>query len=304
MELGEGVRNAGPVRLAPRISARYQATNSVSLSAGLGRSYQYEQSLGGRTAWFDSGFELPTWNLWLLAGDSIPAIRSDIATFGAESWISNTWIAAVNTYARWQSGLAVPDPTPGIIVGRPLFITGDGHARGIELSARRLAGRWTASVGYSYGISELEAAGLRYSAPTERRHVLDATTMLRLGRSVRLGAAYTAASGSPYTRVFERGFPESNEPARAEDPSSRRGKGYRSLDVLAEWNHAFRSWELGAYLQVRNALNHPNQGLYTGFNPCPESCGIVNGQPFGAPGRDEFLPGMPLLPLFGFRIAF
>ncbi len=304
MELGEGVRNAGPIRLAPRISARYQTSTAVSLSAGLGRGYQYEQSLSGRTAWFDSGFELPTWNLWLLAGDSIPAIRSDIATFGAETWIGSSWIAAVNAYSRWQSGLAVPDPTPGIVLNRPLFVMAEGEARGIEFSARRLTGRWTASLAYSYGISELEAAGLRYPAPTERRHVLDATSMLRLGSSVRLGAAYTAASGAPYTRVHLGGFFEPDQPPRAEAPSSRRGPAYGSLDVLAEWNHSFRRWELGAYLQVRNALNRSNGGMYMRFDDCPESCGIINGERFGGPGRDEFLPGMPILPLFGFRIAF
>jgi hypothetical protein len=326
LEVSEALRTAGPLRLAPRISARYQPAPSLLLSAGLGRSFQYTHSLAGRDgARFGFGLLLPGSDLWILAGNEVPAIRSDAATAGVESWIGNAWLASVNSYVRWQNGLAVPDPTPGSLPDRPLFVPGTGRARGLEVSARKLAGRWTASVGYSYAVSEIEAAGLRYHAPTERRHTLDATSMLRLGQSFRVGAAYAAASGAPYARMLsgsviceDRYDPEARRtvdgPCRWVDlprigaPGAHRTPAYQSLDLLVDWQRAFRRWEFGAYLQLRNAFNRSNPGAYLGFNEeyCPPgvSCWSGSGVSHGYRQQDEFLPGAPILPLFGFRIAF
>ena len=41
MEVGEKLENAGPLRLSPRLSARFAPTPELSFSAGLGRSFQY-----------------------------------------------------------------------------------------------------------------------------------------------------------------------------------------------------------------------------------------------------------------------
>ena len=327
VEASPALDNTGRVRLTPRVSARFQPNPALSLSAGVGRTYQYTHSLASReAARFGPGLPLPGADLWLISGSDVPAIRSDIATAGAEAWIGNSWLAAVNTYVRWQSGIAVPDPTPGSLLNRPLFADATGQARGIELSARRLAGRWTASAAYSYGVSELEAAGLRFSAPTEQRHTVDVTSMLRVGRSVRLGAAFVAASGAPYARTrpgtircddtvepttgrIIEGECEWAEPPRLDAPGNLRGPAYQSLDLLVDWQHAFRGWELGAYLQVRNALNHKNFGPYLGFSEqyCPPSqvsCSTQGGSGESFYETDVFADALPILPVFGFRVSF
>jgi hypothetical protein len=319
LEASEDLRTTGPLRLAPRISARYQPASALTLSAALGRSFQYTHSLGAREGAESAfGLALPGSDIWILAGDNVPAIRSDVATVGVESWIGNSWLASVNTYGRWQNGLAVQDPTPGSLLDRPLFVPATGHACGLEVSARKLTGRWTASASYSYGVSEIEAVRLRYPAPAERRHTLDATSMVRLGRSFRVGAAFTAASGAPYARMLsgsaicdDRYDPETGRTVegpcrwadlpRVEAPGAHRAPAYQSLDLLLDWNHAFRSWEFGAYLQVRNALNHWNAGPYTGF--AGTDC-LRCDRKFLYVGGDKFLSGPPILPLFGFRIAF
>jgi hypothetical protein len=311
LEAGEAVRNGGALRWAPRVAARYELTPGTSISAAAGRIYQYTQALAPAGIDAVEGFN-PEY-LWVLASDSTPAIRSDIVTLGAERWIGNRWLGAVTAYARRSTGVAVPDPAPGPALDRPLSTSGDNRAHGVELSARRLTGRWTASLAYSYGMSEMTAAGLRFPAPGDRRHALDATILVRLGWGWQLGAAYTAASGIPYTRTFRGSiycYPDppctwAEEPWQGE-PGEHRTAPYRSLDLLLDWTHAFRTWTLGAYLQVRNALNHENTGRYTGYNAryCPAACGSRNGVEFGWEDRDEFLPGLPTLPVFGFRVAF
>lgn len=311
LEAGPAVRNGGMLRWAPRTSARYQLIPALSISAAYGRTYQYTQSVAAIGPDAIEGFR--TGHLWVLAGDSTPVIHTDIATLGAESWIGSRWLGSVTAYLRRSTGLAIPDPTPGSARGRPLFVTGENRARGIELSARRLTGRWTASIAYSYGVSEMLAAGLRFPAPADQRHVLDATALARLGWGWRLGAAYTAATGTPYTRqslgradcVSQPECVWTEEPWIGE-PGAYRAPAYRSLDLLVDWTHGFGTWSLGAYLQLRNALDRENMGRYLRFNPryCPSACGTENGVEFGWQEGDQFLPGLPRLPLIGLRVTF
>lgn len=319
---GEGdtsVQGGGPLRLAPRVTARYQATPELSLSAGVGRNWQYVQDplAAGRVvaAGFLNG------QVWVVAGDSFPAIRADIVTLGAERWIGTNWLASANAYLRTSNGVLMLNPAPGelnadaLIADREnggLFAVGENHARGLELSARKLAGRWTASFGYALSSSEVEANGFRFAAPTDRRHTLDATAALRLGRAWRLGGAFTAASGEPYTRSFEpRSCDGSADPecveqpnGRIEEPSAQRNLGYQSLDLLGEWTHRFRRWNLATFLQLRNVLGHINRGAYlTSYDRvCVSRIGDECGDYLQQP--DEFIPGLPTVPLFGIRISF
>ena len=70
------------------------------------------------------------------------------------------------------------------------------RAVGVEVSLRRLAGRVTGSASYSYGDSRMDAAGMEFAASADRRHVIDATVMVRARDNLLLGAAFTGASDS------------------------------------------------------------------------------------------------------------
>jgi hypothetical protein len=294
---------------APRLTARYQLAPGTSVSAAAGRTYQYIQAVAPAGPSAEEGFR--TDHLWVLAGRRAPAIRADLVTLGTETWVGD-WLGSVTAYLRRSNGIAMPDPTPGSVLDRPLFVTGENHARGVDVSLRRLAGPYTASAAYSYAVSEMKAMGLRFPAPEEQRHVLDATAMVRLDPRWQLGAAYTAASGAPYTRVFrgtttcteERSCTWEQEPWLG-NPGALRSRSYQSLDLLLDWNRSYRKWNLGAYLQIRNALNHSNSGRYLGYRGqyLVGSCDYRQAPCVWEP-RDEFLPGMPILPLIGFRASF
>lgn len=307
LEGGPSVANGGPLRLAPRLSARYQLLPELSLSAGAGRSYQYAQAVAPAGPSFHRNFSAS--QFWVLADGETPALRSDIATLGVEGWLGGGWLAAASAYLRRSSGLALPDPTPGPVDGRPLWVEGDNDARGVELSARRLAGRWTASLGYSYALSELQAGGLRFAAPADRRHALDATAMARVTRSLRLGAAYTAASGAPYTRLHS---PDWSCPdgagcdprPRLGEPGAHRTPAYASLDLLADWTGSLRGWEVGAYLQLRNALGRDNASTYDYTSEVCPGRGFVAPCPTGYQLVDHFQYGVPMLPVLGLRLRF
>ena len=304
LEAGPAVENGGRFRLAPRATARYQLSPALAVSAGAGRTYQYMQVVGPSGAPADQGFQSDY--LWVMAGESVPAARADVATLGAEHWLGAGWLGAATAYARRTTGVAIPDPAPGLLRSAPLFASGENTARGVELSARRLAGRWTASAAYTLGASWMEADGRRFRAPSDQRHALDLTSMVRLGPAWQLGGAYTLASGAPYTRTF-RGTMLCDldgkscrwlEEPRREDPSAGRSGAYQSLDLLAEWTRVYRHWNLGAFLQLHNVLNHANPGRYVGSGGeyCVRSCAGYR--------TAEFVPGLPLLPVVGFRATF
>lgn len=317
VEVGTPVRNAGGARLAPRVMARYRPSDGrLTVTAGWGRSFQYTQTLaptGPRI-----GPDLHVTDVWLLAGDSVPALRSDVVTAGAEYWLADGWIGGLNLYERRATGATEPDPTPGyLFTPRPPFVVATNGARGIEVSLRRLVGRVTVSLAYSRVRSRSATGAFTYAAPSERQHVFDGTAMVRVAPRLALGGAVTAASGAPFTRFYSRLYERvpcdtlgpgclvpGTVPEIVEEPNAGRAPPYATVDLLAEWTWVHRGWELGASLQLRNAFNWRNASTYAGsVRGCtlPAGPGIVIPRPGVC---DRFDHGIPLLPLLGVRVAF
>lgn len=309
VELGPALANAPRARLAPRLESRYAVGGGLTVSAGYGRTYQYAQAVGPTGP--GVGPELHLSEVWLVAGDTVPAIRSDVATAGAEYSVGGDWVAGLDLYQRQSTGVAVPDPTPGpFLPTRPLFVPASNDARGVEASVRKLAGRWTASLSLAVSRSQLTARGYRYPAPSDRRRVLHATALVRARPALRLGGALTAASGVAFTRFV--GSIEAWQPGLvpyatlpyAELPGGAQAPGYTTFDVLVDWDHVARGWTLDAYLQLRNALGATHAVTYAGS---VEGC--AGGQPPTkvqvATGLcDYYVRSVPRLPLAGVRVSF
>jgi hypothetical protein len=266
------------------------------------------------------GPDLYLTDVWLLAGDTIPALRADIATAGVEVQLGDLWVATANAYLRHTTGMGVPEPGPGALkASRPILVSAVNDARGVELSVRRLAGRWTFSGSYSYGISMLTARSAmfpvwyHYPSPADRRHVVDLTGMVRVGPTVRVGAAATWASGAPFSRFYlgpqpcapGAVCPDTDSVAlEIESPNAVRGPSYAALDLLVDWSRSVGRVQIGAFAQLRNVLNRANAVTYTGsVDRCshPKPPTLV---PVGGAVCDQFDRGVPLLPLAGIRVAF
>jgi hypothetical protein len=301
--------------LAPRIAALWHATPELRVSAGIGRHYQYEQGLAA--AGFDMGPALVPTHLWVTAGDDVPAIRSDIATLGAELWLPGGFLASANTYLRRSTGHLTPPIDSGYVRARPPvddgrvgggWVTGRARAVGIELGVRKLAGPWTGSLSYSLSDARTSVNGRTFVSPGERPHVLDAGLLLRLGSRVRLGAAYTASSGATITRFYSfrcqaDPYPEYCPPPEDapevigfnEAAGRERGPSYASLDLHFETEGTVFALPFGFFLQLRNVLNRDNRAAYDGS---VLTCGPVWG--VDCTLEDNFEDGMPLFPLLGF----
>ncbi|HVM43201.1 MAG TPA: carboxypeptidase regulatory-like domain-containing protein [Gemmatimonadales bacterium] len=307
------VLNAGPVSVAPRIALRVEpARLPLTFTAAAQRSWQYTQALA--PAGPSVGPDLYLTDVWLLAADTVPALRADVATAGVEARVGGAWVAALNGYVRHTTGMAVPEPGPGpLTASRPILVSAVNDASGLELSVRRLAGRWTVSGSYSLGRSDLAARSAmfpvwyRYPSPADRRHVVNLTAMLRISPALRLGAAATWASGAPFSRFLLGQCPtcatSDSAAVYIESPNAVRGPAYASLDLLVDWSRTVGKVTVGAFAQVRNVLGRANAVTYTGsVAPCaPRPPTLVDA---GGGVCDRFDRGVPLLPLAGLSVAF
>lgn len=310
VEFPSGVQNAPGVAASPRLTLRFTTPGGrATVSTGVARSWQYTQALA--PAGPSVGPDLYLTDVWLLAGDTIPAIRSDIATLGGELSLGNAWVAGATGYYRRATGVAAPDPEPGVLSNqRPIFVPAVNDATGVELGLRRIVGWITASLSYTLARSMLRARGLRYPSSADRRHTVDATAMIRLTPGSRVGAALTAGSGSPYSRVILGARLDSLGQETTDTlamsigaPNGQRTPAYAAVDLLWDWEGTLGRARVGAFVQIRNVLNRSNAVTYTGsIQPCVQAPPTLVSVPSGA--CDRFDRGIPLLPLAGVRIAF
>jgi hypothetical protein len=296
----------------PRLALAWTPTPELRISAAAGRHHQYEQALAA--AGFTIGSALVPGHLWVSAGGSIPALRADVLTAGAELWLRGGWLASANGWLRATTGRLTASPDTGEVRARaPLvdteldegWVAGTARSMGLELGVRKLAGRWTGSVSWSMSRGRTSAEGRRYPTPGSRTHVLDAAVMFGVTPRTRVGAVLTAASGAAYTRFYAFRCTEvswycpevdaGSEPVIGwvEAAGAERTPAYASLDLHVEHTGRLFGLPVGVWGQLRNALSRDNRAAYVGsVLSCAEDgtdCSLT----------DRFADGFPFLPLVG-----
>jgi hypothetical protein len=300
-ETGASVRDAPDFRLAPRLTIRYTPIPELAVSAGVARVWQYAQTVAPGGVHLAS---LVSTDAWVLAGPSVPALRSDLVTAGLEARPAPGRVITLNTFVRRSGGVVLPNPQPGAVLDRtPTLVEGRNHALGVEVSLRLLTGPVTGSIAYTGTRSLMKAGGLEFPSSADRTHVLNATGMVRPLRSLRLGAAFTAATGVPFTRSISDPSECNIEPACdpadvpwAGPPNANRGPNYASLDLLVDWATEVNGVSVGVYGQLRNVLGWENATVYAGGSGC-----LVVGCSVDAL-RNAYEEGVPRLPVIGIRV--
>jgi hypothetical protein len=250
----------------------------------------------------------------------VPPLESDIVNVGGEIWLGQGFLASGTAYLRSSRGHVVYDPAGGEVRAVPVlecdvFSDGwqvaSGTATGLDLSLRRIFGRVTGSLAYSLAKADLTAGSITFPSPGDRRHAFDATVMTRPLGWLKLGAAFTAVSGLPYTRfvpvagIEPEVFPtEGDIVGVAQRANAERTPALASLDLLFQWEVDAFGGKLGGYVQVKNVRNRTNAASYLGSE---WSC-VHGGDPGGCPGHevlvDRFEDGIMTLPFIGFWIRF
>jgi hypothetical protein len=297
-----GAHGLDALRLAGSAQALFAVSPNTRLSVGAGRTHQYVQ--GVELPFVGQGETVPT--SWLTSGDDVPVMNVDNAMVGVEQWAGAGVLVSANAYLRHTTGAIADDPTPGSLIHRALFVDASESAHGLELSARKLAGRATGFLDYSYSRATMTARGRSFPAPADRTHALNAATFVHVG-GFNVGAAYMRTSGAPYTRVVV--VPLTNQlpttgysSAVREAPNDHRLPTYASVDLSIDYRRAIRdNMVLIGFAGVQNVFDRRNSTWYELSGFC-ESGGTLVTTP-QCRDHDVFEAPVGRAPTIGLRLV-
>lgn len=235
--------------LDPRFSTRWEASDSTTLKAGVGR---FSQAPLDYTA---------------LEGLGNPRLRQTRAVHvsaGVEQALFDGVSASAEGFVKWLDGVVTTTQD-----GRaPGFVnTQDGRIFGAELMLRvKPRGRFFGFASYTLMRSERKDQGVSWRVfDRDQPHIVSAAGAVRLGRGWEVGASFRLTSGTPYTPVTSSSYDADQDvyrPRRGATMSARNPAFWRA-DVRIEKKWTFKLWSLAMYLDVQNVLNAPNREGFT-----------------------------------------
>src|SRR5688572_5971643 len=137
----------------PRISARFNVTPSQSIKASYNRMRQYIHLISNTTS--------PTpIDLWQVSNEYLPPQIADNYSLGYFVNIKdNRWETSAEIFYKKMQNLIEYKDFPSLFLNNHLeteLLSGMGRAYGAELYIRRLKGRWTGWISYTYSQTELK----------------------------------------------------------------------------------------------------------------------------------------------------
>lgn len=193
--------------LEPRISAVVPLSGAASLKASYARTRQYLLLVSNTNA--------PTpVDIWEPVGPYVgPQVADQYAVGYASTLANERYEVSVEAYYKRLTD--VPDFIDGADIAlndrlETEIVQTSGRAMGLELFARKRAGRLSGWVSYTLSQSEQRFGGIApadpginggryYPAPYDRRHDLSVVALYRLSRGWSLGSTFVLASGLPTT---------------------------------------------------------------------------------------------------------
>src|SRR5688572_24040808 len=138
--------------LEPRISARISLTSNQSIKISYNRMRQYIHLISNTTA--------PTpIDLWQVSNEYLPPQIAD--NYSAGYFLNlkdNRWETSAEVFYKSMDNLVEYKDFPSLFLNRHLeteLLTGEGRAYGGELYIRKLKGRWTGWISYTYSQSQV-----------------------------------------------------------------------------------------------------------------------------------------------------
>jgi TonB family protein len=182
-----------------------------------------------------------------------------------------------------------------LLVANGFMNEGRGHAYGFETLIRyKPDARFFGWLAYTLSRSTREDPPqfIERLSAFDQTHILTLLGSYRLGRGWEFGARFRLVSGSLYTPATY-GFYDENASAYLAVPAfpqyGARLPIFHQLDLRVDKTWKFKSWQLGAYLDVQNVYNRANvEGISYNYNSTAST----------------FAQGLPFLPSLGLRAEF
>ena len=137
----------------PRISARFNVTRNQSVKVSYNRMRQYIHLISNTTS--------PTpIDLWQVSNEYLPPQIADNYSLGYFINIKdNRWETSAEVFYKKMENLIEYKDFPSLFLSNHLeteLLSGSGRAYGAELYIRRLKGKWTGWISYTYSQTELK----------------------------------------------------------------------------------------------------------------------------------------------------
>ena len=250
------------VRLDPRLSLLWRATDRLSLKAGYGRSTQNIHALRGQTT--STPFDRYTLSSNLVKPQQADQLSAGLYAMTARQdydFSLETYYRHIRHILDYRDGKSFGS---AIEIER-LVLSGEGRCYGAELMARKNTGRLTGWVAYTLSWARNKIDGINggrwYTANVDRRHDVDIVTIYRLSPTWKLSALWVYNSGQAFTAPSGKYEVIDNYIYYYAERNGYRAPAYHRLDVSATWTKPLRGgrlsreWQFGIY------------NLYNRYNP-------------------------------------
>jgi hypothetical protein len=292
--------NGGYHGWGPRLAARYQLGSNTCLKGAAGLYHQYLFSLAREF----QGISLMS-NIWTVADSTAAPSEARHYIAGAETRWAGLDLDAEAYFKEYEGLYEINYENQESTALGDILRRGDGQAYGVDLLIKKRAGRHTGWLSFSTALSERTIAGLNlgedgweqpFRSKFDRRFTVDLVYSYHFRRQWTFNAAFSGASGQPYTQVLGRG--EIEEPSGFRWTFDEKGPlngvrlpGYRRLDLALERQFTLGNWGgMKLYVQVVNVTNHKNV-----FNYFWSEGDAARRKP----GKRKEIPMLPILPSFG-----
>ncbi|MDE6196732.1 MAG: TonB-dependent receptor [Muribaculaceae bacterium] len=221
----------------PRLDLSYRLADAISVFASYGRYARFDRLIEESTGGLPADF-------WTCSTDA--ALPEDV--HGVEAGVSGVIpltavrFSAEGYYRRMLHSLEFGGSI--LDLANPSFdpmghvIDGSGYAAGFSLTLMRQVGSLRGRIGYNIGVSRLrfERYGSHYvPSAHDRLHDLSATLSWTVFRPLVVTAAFTYATGTPYTQARYGYMIGENLICEYFPHNSSRLPSYKRLDLSATW---------------------------------------------------------------------
>jgi hypothetical protein len=260
----------------PRISMRYSLSDRQSIKVSYNRMQQFIHLISNTIA--------PTpVDLWQVSNPFLqPQITDSFSAGYFRNFRDNMFETAVEGFYKTMQNLVEYRDFPELFLNRHLeteLLRARGEACGFELFGRKLKGRWTGWIAYTFSRTLVQVPfvfptetvnrGERYPANFDRPHNLNLVANRRLGRNGSFGLLFTYTSGRPITAI-ESSYIDNNVVIPIfSDRNQYRTPHYVRLDVSLTIGSVFRKINDSLTFSVFNLLGRENAYSVFYMRPSP-----------------------------------
>ena len=194
--------------LEPRLSVRYSIAKNQSLKASYNRMRQYIHLISNTTA--------PTpIDLWQVSTDFIPPQIADNYSLGYFLNLKeNLWETSAELFYKKMDNLVEYKDFPVLFLNDHLeteLLTGEGRAWGAEIFIRRLKGRWTGWLSYTFSNTEVMVSspseaesinsGAWFPGNYNKPHTVNVVLNKNMRKQSAMSFIFTYNTGRPFTAI-------------------------------------------------------------------------------------------------------